>query len=74
MVTTIQLSESLKEALSNLKDEKETFEQVIIKLFDEHNQKIKDKEQLLEEQCKEMYSDMVEINSEWENTETEVLE
>ena len=72
MVTTIQLNESVKKELDNLKSEKETNEQVILNLMkfsEEHKRK---QEELMIEGCKEMYDDMIKICKECETVDSEL--
>ena len=65
MITTIQLDEGVKRELDRLKNEKETYEQVILGLMKFSEEcKRKDRE-LLIEGCKAMAEDMVKINKEW---------
>ena len=69
MVTTIQLNEDVKQRLVKLKNSnKETYEDVIVKLVDNIEKQKKEQEQLLIEGCKEMSDDMLKIAKEWEGT------
>ncbi len=69
MVTTIQLNENIKKRLEKMKNNKETYEDIIVKLIDEaENEKRKQKE-LLIEGCKEMAEDSLRITKEWEPTD-----
>lgn len=68
MVTTIQLSESVKSALDKLKTNKETYEDLIIKMMNQIDEQKREQEELMIEGCKEMYDDMLRISKEWEGT------
>jgi predicted RecB family endonuclease len=68
MVTTIQLNESVKNALDRLKTNKETYEQVILNLMKTAEKCKREEEQLLIEGCKIMAKDMIETNKELEGT------
>ncbi|MEK6895651.1 MAG: hypothetical protein AABX48_03970 [Nanoarchaeota archaeon] len=69
MVTTIQLNENIKKRLEKMKSNKDTYEDIIVKLIDEaENEKRKQKE-LLIEGCKEMAEDSLRITKEWEPTD-----
>src|SRR3989339_426317 len=61
MVTTIQLNENVKNALDRLKTNKETYEEIILKLMQIAEKQKREQEELLIEGCKEMYNDMLEI-------------
>ena len=66
MVTTIQLNESVKKELDRLKNEKETYEDVILKLMKFSEEERRKQRDLLIEGCKVMYNDLLEITKEWE--------
>ena len=70
MVTTIQLSENVKNTLSSLKkSKKETYEEIILNLmktFEEHK---RNKEELLIEGCKVMANENLKITKEFEAIE-----
>ena len=66
MVTTIQLNESVKKELDRLKNEKETYEDVILKLMRFSEEERRKQRDLLIEGCKVMYNDLLEITKEWE--------
>lgn len=69
MITTIQLNEDVKRALDRLKSDKEkTYEDVILNLMKFVEENKKKQEQLLIEECREMYDDMLKISKEWEGT------
>lgn len=68
MVTSIQLNENVKKALDRLKSNKETYEDVILNLMKFMEENRRKQEQLLIEECKEMYGDMLKISREWEGT------
>jgi len=72
MVTTIQLNESVKNELDNLKSEKETYEQVILnlmKIAEEHRRK---QEELLIEGYKEMAEESLRICEEFKYSDAEL--
>ena len=71
MVTTIQLNENVKNALDRLKTNKETYEQVILNLMEIAEKHKREQEQLLIEGCRVMAEDMIEINKEWEVTDSD---
>jgi predicted CopG family antitoxin len=68
MVTTIQLNESVKNALDRMKTNKETYEEVILNLMKIAERHKREQEKLLIEGCKEMYDDMLIMAKEWEGT------
>lgn len=72
MVTTIQLNENVKNALDRLKSNKETYEEVIINLMKTAEKCKREQEQLLIEGCKVMAKDMIAINKEWENIDSDI--
>ena len=69
MVTTIQLNEDVKNALDKLKNNKETYEQVILNLMKIAEKCNRDKEQLLIEGCKAMAKESLKITKEFESIE-----
>ena len=68
MVTSIQLNEDVKKALDRLKSNKETYEDIIVKMINQVDEQKRKQEELLIEGCKEMYDDMLKIAKEWEGT------
>lgn len=68
MVTTIQLNESVKKELDKLKNEKETYEDVILKLMIFSEKQKRNQKELLIEGYKEMAEDSLRITKEWEGT------
>jgi len=69
MVTTIQLNEDVKRALDRLKSDKETYEQVILKLMKVAEKCKREQEQLLIEGCKVMAEENLKITKEFEAIE-----
>ena len=69
MVTTIQLNESVKNALERLKSSKETYEEVIINLIKTAEKFKREQDQLLVEGYKEMAKESLKINKEFEAIE-----
>ncbi len=68
MITTIQLNENVKNALDRMKNNKETYEDIIVNLMTYFEKQKRKQEELLIEGCKEMYDDMLSIEKEWEGT------
>ena len=69
MVTTIQLNESVKNALDRLKSNKETYEEVILSLMKIAEKYQREQKQLLIEGYKEMAEESLRIAKEWEATD-----
>ena len=69
MVTTIQLSEDVKNALDKMKTNKETYEQVILNLMKITEKHKRMQEELMIEGCKEMAEESLKITKEFEATE-----
>lgn len=69
MITTIQLNENVKNSLNKLKvSEKQTYEEVILRLIKLSEEQKRKQEELLIEGCKEMAKDSLRIAKEWEGT------
>jgi len=69
MVTTIQLNENVKAELDRLKTNKETYEQVIIKMVRELEEQRRKKIDLMIEGAKETAEESLRITQEWEATD-----
>ncbi len=69
MITTIQLNETVKNALDRFKTNKETYEQVILNLMKIAEKYKREQEQLLIEGCKEMAEESLKITKEFEAIE-----
>ncbi len=69
MITTIQLEESVKNALNRLKTGKETYEDVILNLMDIAESSKRQQKQLLIEGCKAMAKENLKITKEFEAIE-----
>lgn len=69
MITTIQLNESVKNALDGLKTNKETYEQVILNLMRIAEKNKRGQEHLLIEGCKVMAEENKKITKEFETIE-----
>ena len=69
MVTTIQLSESVKNSLNQLKTNKQTYEQIIINLINQVEKQKRNQEELLIEGYKEMAEESLKITKEFEAIE-----
>jgi len=72
MVTSIQINESAKKQLDELKVAKETYEQVIINLISISEKYSKEQEELLAEGYREMAKESLKINKEWEAIDSEM--
>ncbi len=68
MVTTIQLNEKVKNALDKMKNNKETYEDVILSLMEIAEKCKREQEELLIEGYKEMAEESLRITKEWEGT------
>lgn len=74
MITTIQISEDLKEILQNYKlNSRETYEDVIKRLIEDKKKSEENKIMLLREGYEEMYSLSKKIADEFENIDLEEL-
>jgi len=69
MITTIQLNENVKNALNRLKADKETYEEVIMKLMKTADEGVRTQEQLLIAGCKAMADENLKITNKFENIE-----
>jgi hypothetical protein len=69
MATTIQLNENVKNALDRLKNNKQTYEEVILDLMNTAEQCKRKQEQLLIEGCKSMAEENLKITKEFESIE-----
>jgi ATP-dependent protease HslVU (ClpYQ) ATPase subunit len=73
MVTTIQLNENVKMQLDQMKEsDRQTYEDVIIKMIQEIDEKRRKQRDLLIEQCKVMYDDDLKVTKEWESLDYDV--
>lgn len=70
MITTIQLNEKVKKAIGRMKEAKESYEDVIVKLLKEAEKQKRGKEEFMIEGAKEMAEDMLRITKEWEATDS----
>lgn len=69
MITTIQLTEQVKNSLDKLKEsKKQTYEEVIVSLIKLSEIQKRKQEELMIEGCKEMAEDSLRIAKEWEGT------
>lgn len=69
MITTIQLNESVKDSLDKLKEsKKQTYEDIIVGLIKFVEVQKRKREELLIQECKEMYEENLRIAKEWEGT------
>ncbi|MEW5896085.1 MAG: antitoxin VapB family protein [Nanoarchaeota archaeon] len=69
MVTTIQIGEDVKSELEKLKTNKETYEEVIVNLMKFAEQQKRREQKLLIEGYKEMASETLAVNKEWETAD-----
>ena len=69
MITTIQLNENVKQALSKLKTNKETYEQVIVNLMGQAEEKKKNHVELMIEGAKETAEESLKITKDFEAIE-----
>lgn len=69
MITTIQLNENVKNALDRMKNNKETYEEVILNLMKIVEVSKREQEQLLIEGCKAMVGENLKITKEFEAIE-----
>lgn len=69
MVTTIQLNENVKNHLENLKQDKESYEEVIVRILKTLEQQKRQQEALLIESCKVMAEENLKITKEFESIE-----
>ncbi|MDO8467830.1 MAG: antitoxin VapB family protein [Nanoarchaeota archaeon] len=69
MVTTIQISEDAKKRLEKMKSNKETYEDVIVKLIDIVDNNKTRRDELLKEEAIEMAEENLRITKEWEPTD-----
>lgn len=69
-ISTIQLREHVKRALDRLKQKSsESYEEVIVKLIDESEEKKRKRREIIREECKELSTEMLKITKEWEATD-----
>ena len=69
MVTTIQLNDNVKKALDRMKENRETYEDVILKLMNIAESCRRKREELLIEGYKEMAEENLKITKEFEAIE-----
>ena len=69
MITTIQLNDQTKNSLSEIKQQGETYEALIIRMMQLLELKKKKQEELLIEGCKEMAEEDLKITKEFEAIE-----
>jgi len=69
MVTTIQLNEDVKKALDRLKSNKETYEDIIIKMINQTDEQKRKFVELMIEGAKETAEESLKITKEFEAIE-----
>ncbi|MEK6881012.1 MAG: antitoxin VapB family protein [Nanoarchaeota archaeon] len=67
-ITTIQLDEKVKNRLNRMKGDRETYEEVIVKLIDKEKTDKEKMEELLRAEAEEMAEESLKIAKEWEGT------
>jgi len=72
MITTIQIRENVKNQLDKLKKDKETYEEIILRMMAFVEECKRRDKQLLIEGCKEMAKDSLRITEEWEVVDSEI--
>ena len=65
MVTTIQLNEDVKNALDRMKENKESYEEVIVKMMRAAENQKRHNKHLLKEGYAEMANELSSITKEW---------
>ena len=69
MISTIQLNNNVKKSLNKFKEkEKETYEEVIVRMIQTLEKQKREQEELLIEGCKAMAEESLKIAKEWEGT------
>lgn len=68
-ITTIQIRENVKEQLDKLKENRESYEEIILKLMLQVDKCKREKEDLLIEGCKVMAKESLKIAKEFEAIE-----
>ena len=69
MVTTIQLNENVKSALDRLKSNKETYEDIIVKMINQIDEQKRKHVELMIEGAKETAEESLKITKEFEAIE-----
>jgi predicted CopG family antitoxin len=69
MITTIQLDDKVKKALDRMKAQKESYEEVIVKMIELIERQKRKQTDLLIEGCKEMAEENLKITKEFEAIE-----
>lgn len=72
MISTIQIRHQIKEALDRFRENKETYEEIIVKLIRLAEEYKRRNEELLIEGCKEMAEDSLRITKEWDAVNSEL--
>lgn len=69
MITTIQLRQNVKNELDRLKTDRQTYEEIILRLIKLAEQQKRKQKELLIEGYKEMADESLKITKEWETTD-----
>ncbi|MDO8459817.1 MAG: hypothetical protein Q7S74_01785 [Nanoarchaeota archaeon] len=69
MITTIQLNENVKKALDRLKTNKETYEDIIVKMINQIDEQNRNHIELMIEGAKETAEESLKITKEFEAIE-----
>ncbi len=69
MITSIQLNENVKKSLDRLKENKETYEEIIVKMINKLEEQKRKQKELLIEGYKEMAEESLKITKKFEKIE-----
>jgi predicted CopG family antitoxin len=72
MITSIQIHENVKNELDRLKEGKQTYEEVILKIIKTVEQQKRGQKELLIEGCKEMAKENIKIMKEFSTVDNEL--
>ena len=72
MITTVQIHENVKKSLDRLKENKESYEEIILELMRAFEKQKRQQKELLIEGCRVMAKDMLKINKEWESVDSDI--
>ena len=68
-ITSIQIRENVKNQLDRIKTIRQSYEEVIVNLLKETEEKRRNEKELLIEGCKEMAVESLKITKDWETTD-----
>ena len=69
MITTIQIHEKIKHQLDSLKEEKESYENVVARLILQAEKQKRNQENLLKEGYKEMTQEALKTTKDWSSSD-----